>query len=423
MVQGTIGRRPALTAVVAIALLFVGGCSDDAAVAPAPSGPTDADVSDDSSGASAVPSTEVEPFPLPDRPWSVREPGPFRIGSRVFEEPSFVPRAESDPRRVRFRIWYPTTETEGLPSRYARGLLARREAIRDASIAAEAGERLPLLLFSHGNSGLAEQNWFMMEFFASHGWIVASPDHAQNTFFDTGGAINLRSAVHRPQDMSFILDMLLDMPEDDPLHGRVDPDAIAISGHSFGGFTSLAITGATFAVDELIAICEDPAQSSRFCDIVDEEAWIDVFRQGFLDERIGVSIPLTPGGHDAFRGGESAIRIPTLLMTGARDATLPNAQEGDPIWENMRGPDHMRLDFLDAGHFTFSNMCEIFGTVVENDGCEADFMPFPDAYLAINAYTLAFARFHLFGDDTEQALLSGEESLFPSIVLSRPVAQ
>lgn len=384
-----------------------------------------------SSAADATSSTlssSAEPFPLPERPWSIREQGPFNIGFRSILGVTFVPRGSDTERTIALRVWYPTTAVDGLGVRYAhppnsdRGFLRRRNPalFLNAPLAREADERMPLLVFSHGNSGIAEQNYSLTEYFASHGWVVVAPDHTDNTFFDNVGAINLGSGFVRPQDISATLDHVLDeLPAEDPLYQRIDPEAIVVAGHSFGGFTSLAVTGAAFAVDELVAVCEDPAQRSRFCDLVDDEATLDVFREGFLDERVRVSIPMTPGGHDAFRGGESAIRTPTLVMTGARDATLPNASEGDPIWDSMRGAQHIRLDFAEAGHFTFSNMCDLFGPVVENDGCEDDFMDVEEAYFVINTFSMAFARFHLLGDDSERALLDGEDLLHPDIVYSR----
>ncbi|MEZ4474804.1 MAG: hypothetical protein R3F60_29240 [bacterium] len=62
------------------------------------------------------------------------------------------------------------------------------------------------------------------------------------------------------------------------------------------------------------------------------------------------------------------------MMTAGRDATLPNATQGDLLWAGIVQPDSLRLDFLNAGHFTFSDACTITPAAVMNDGCGPDFL-------------------------------------------------
>lgn len=357
---------------------------------------------------------------LPPRPWSVNEPGPYRIGyteSQVI----YDARGTDTPRKLRLALWYPTLDAEGEASRYWRRI-NRPQAFMDASVAIDPQQPAPLLLFSHGNAAMAEQSFFMAEFFASHGWVVASPDHMGNTFLDTAGAIDLTSAVFRSQDISAVLDHMLDLDASDPLHGLISTEDIILSGHSFGGFTTLSSSGASFAIDELTAFCE--VSHDSFCEILDgREDWVEIFEQGFYDPRIQVAIPQAPGGYAAFQSGLADIEIPTLLITGRMDRTLRPEDEGDPIWAHMRGAEHLRVDILQAGHFTFSNMCEFLGDGIEmlrNDGCGPDFIEMYLGYEIINAYALAFARAHLFGDTSVDALLSGEDTRYAdSIELMR----
>jgi len=357
---------------------------------------------------------------LPPRPWSVSEPGPYRIGyteSQVI----YDARGSDTPRKLRLALWYPTLDAEGEVSRYWRRI-DRPQAFMDASVAIDPAQPAPLLVFSHGNAAMAEQSYFMAEFFASHGWVVVSPDHVGNTFLDTAGAIDLTSAVFRSQDITAVLDHMLDLGATDPLHGLISPENIILSGHSFGGFTTLSSSGATFAIDELAASCA--VTQEMFCEILDgHDEWIEIFEQGFYDPRIKVAIPQAPGGYLAFQSGLADIEMPTLLITGRMDRTLPPDEEGDPIWAHMRGSEHLRLDILKAGHFTFSNMCEILGDGIEmlrNDGCGPEFVEVYLGYEIINAYALAFARAHLFGDTSADALLSGEDTRYAeSIELMR----
>jgi predicted dienelactone hydrolase len=375
------------------------------------------DFDSETRGDAADPDADAAPN-LPPRPWPVTEPGPYRVGYTE-REITYDARGADEPRTLRLALWFPTLDTEGRTARYF-NLFNREEAFAEASVAVD--EPAPLLVFSHGNASMAEQSYFMTEFFASHGWIVAAPDHTGNTFLDTEGAINLTSAVFRPQDVSAVLDFVLNLDATDPLAGLVSQDRIVLSGHSFGGFTTLASAGAAFAVDELAADClESP---DGFCEILSgNPEWSNIFRGGFLDERIKVAIPQAPGGYQAFLGGLAEIDIPTLLFTGGMDNTLPPREEGDPIWANMRGSQHLRVDILKAGHFTFSNMCDVLGgsiDILKNDGCSPDFIAPELGYEIINAYSLSFARQVLFGDESTRDLLSGEVTPYAGIIeLSR----
>lgn len=375
-------------------------------------GDEDATVAD---GGAADADAQLEE-PLPPRPWSVSEPGPYQVGYTQ-REVIYDARGTDEPRELRLAVWYPTTDVEGQESRYWERI-KRKEAFRDASIAIDPAEPAPLLVFSHGNAAMAEQSYFMAEFFASHGWVIVAPDHQGNTLLDTVGAIDLTSAVFRSQDITAVLDYVLGFDAEEPLYGAIDAEKIVLSGHSFGGFTSLASSGATFAVDELIAFCE--VDDDNFCEILEgREDWSDILRDGFYDARIKVSIPQAPGGYQAFRGGLANIQMPTLLMTGRMDNTLKPDEEGNPIWANMSGSQHLRVDILKAGHFTFSNMCALVGGTIDelkNDGCSPDFIDVELGYEIINAYSLAFARAHLFGDTSADALLSGEDTRYADSV-------
>lgn len=397
------------------------GCGDDDAQPSPPadirdeadaSTPDSADEPDASSPDAQ--DTRQEPDaadPLPPEPWAIDQPGPYQVGY-TNREVTYQAQGADEPRALRLAIWYPTRDTEGETSVYYRRLLPRPDIFKDASVGPT--DPAPLLLFSHGNAALAEQSYFMQEFFATHGWVVAAPDHTGNTVSDTQGAIDLTMAVFRPQDITAVLDQLLDLDHEDLLAGVVDPEKIALSGHSFGGFTTLALAGASIAVEDLHTYCEH--NSDDMCDILNpENGWDDILRDGYFDPRIKAAIPQAPGGYQAFLDGLAEIETPTLLFTGGMDNTLKPHDEGDPIWAAMRGQQHIRVNLPTAGHFTFSNLCDIFGMAVEmvaEDGCAERFIPPPKAYQIINAYSLAFARQVLFNEQLNADLLDGTDLPF-----------
>jgi predicted dienelactone hydrolase len=159
-------------------------------------------------------------------------------------------------------IWYPATDAYAgqdvaESTRDAYELLpgfpsAWQEAVRDA--AARPGS-YPLIAFSHGFGGHRRQTTFLCTHFASHGYVVAAPDHSGNTIFDiiqaimafqSGGELpNPTATVQefiaaRPADIRFMIDRILDGSAGD-LAAHINTDGIGMTGHSFGGWTTLAV--------------------------------------------------------------------------------------------------------------------------------------------------------------------------------------
>lgn len=357
---------------------------------------------------------------LPPRPWDVRELGPYNIGYMT-DAMSYAVRPSGAPRALDVVFWYPTLETSGRRARYMRNIFAQTVAYRTPQVA-DAAEKFPLMIFSHGNGSIAEQSYFMTHHFASHGWVVVAPYHTENTIFDNPSAINLLSSVDRPQDITAVLDWITTLPKEHPLKDRIDMERIVMSGHSFGGFTTMASAGAEFAVDSIEAQCTAGTLSGSYCELFDVSRR-ELFRQGFFEPRIKAAIPHTPGIGPVFEEGVAQITTPMLMMTAARDRALPAHENGDYMWERMRGAQHARLDLVQGGHFTYSNMCVLFGTVEQaaQDGCNDTFVDVAIAFPIINHYALAFAEYHLLGETRHEALLKGVERPYATSIATYKV--
>jgi predicted dienelactone hydrolase len=332
-------------------------------------------------------------------------PGPYGIGFRQIVAAYDHPLAGGR-REIPVSLWYPTSDVSGSPAFY-QGLVRRDEVFEDAALA-DTDRALPVLVFSHGNNSLPEQSFFMTEHWASHGWVVVAPEHLGNSAFD-GIDDQPESFYWRPLDVRATLDALYSLSAPDPLAGRLS-DEVVMSGHSFGGYTTLAIAGAGFSTDSVICDGSDRRLLVRFyCELVDAalEALLD---GGFLDDRVDVAIPQTPGGALFFAGspgddGLASVQIPMLLMTGGLDATLPDDIEGTPIWESVIGNGQLRFHLTEAGHFTYSNMCVLLPAIAEDDGCGEGFIAPGRALSMINTYSLAFARWSLWADEPSRVLL------------------
>lgn len=341
--------------------------------------------------------------------WSVLEEGPYNVGYRTTQV-IYTPKGSTEARRLRLAFWYPSEETKDRGASY---IGATRPNVFEGVAPAIDG-KAPLLVFSHGSNGFAEQSFSMTEFFASHGWVVVSPDHTGNTLLET--SIPPETLEYRPQDISAVIDMALDLPEENPLRGKISEEEIILSGHSFGGYTTLAVSGSGFDVEYFLAACEDGVRGlEEFCAYFSQEDVEARFREGFHDPRVKAAIPMAPFGGIVFQENLSEIDIPVLLLTALKDRTLPPAQDGDPIWNALDGEHDIRIDFTTGGHFSFSNACEVAEnlnySIGVNDGCSPAFLDPAEVWRVANAYSLAFARFHLWGDESNMDLLNGTEVL------------
>jgi predicted dienelactone hydrolase len=302
--------------------------------------------------------------------------GEFPVGVRTLElVDASRPNADgSGQRPVTVEIWYPSTaEAVAGVERYVVNLfgfdVARTPTYRDV---AHAPGPFPLVLFSHGNGGIRFQSIFLATQLASHGYVVASPDHHGNTFLDIGlGMVDAASATNRPLDMRFMLDELLlrNAATGDFLESTIDASRIGMSGHSFGGFTTFALAAGPN-----------------------------------LDPRIGAFMPLAPATlfDAAFLG---SITAPILIQGGDLDGTTPyDSQQLAPFQSLSPGATVVGLaKIVGAGHFTFSDVCEVPRNLVGaiggfDEACEPRHLPWRHAHDLVNFLALNFFDATLGGD-------------------------
>ncbi len=184
--------------------------------------------------------------------------GPLFAGFRVVE---YEAPPETPGPRLTVALWYPTD------ARPARHLYGGPTVGFVAEGAEPAAGRHPLLLFSHGFLGCGLGYAYLAEALAERGWIVAAPDHhdvvsalrnrggravrprefralegfrAARRIARTASPKARREHLFRPRELAAVLRALLA----DPVFGpRIDRGRIAAGGHSFGGFTALALCG------------------------------------------------------------------------------------------------------------------------------------------------------------------------------------
>jgi predicted dienelactone hydrolase len=178
-----------------------------------------------------------------------RGPHPVGVVTRIVHD------AERD-RRLPTEVWYPARASYRGRDLHAEhqdrfevipGFTAQAQhAVRDAD---PAEGRFPLVLFSHGFGSDRRQSSTSCTHWASHGYVVASPDHVGNTMMDMiqmalGGMLGGHGLAERmadvarlrPRDLIHLVEPLC---ADDKLGGHIEASRIGAAGHSFGGWTAL----------------------------------------------------------------------------------------------------------------------------------------------------------------------------------------
>ncbi len=198
----------------------------------------------------------------------------------------------------------------------------------------------PLVVYSHGSGGLRFIHSDYTEVLASHGHVVVAPDHVGNTAVEQFlGSEDDRDTVafNRVSDITWVLDTVLSGDRGlGPIQAIVDPERIAVTGHSFGGFTSYGIaSGFENAVGTVPA-----------------------------DDRVKAIIPLAPAV--GARTGPTLltdemlarIEIPALVIAGTDDGTTPVEPNVNRAWELTNSSPHYRLELIAADHQSFTDVCD-----------------------------------------------------------------
>ena len=221
-------------------------------------------------------------------------------------------RTEGAPEAVDLGGWLPDSVTERLDGLELPPVPTR--AVRDAPIR-QTGERLPLIVFSHGFGGMRVQSVDLTSHLASRGYVVVATDHAGRSvaellpclFQPPAEGCALAFDDPAPPDVDAILAWA---GAAGPFEAVIDVDRIGLFGHSAGGGTTTTV--------------------------------------GEADPRIDAILPMAGGG-------VVQRDVPALYLAGACDSTVPAADtraaaaaSGAPY-----------VEVAGAGHLAFSDLCTL----------------------------------------------------------------
>ena len=251
-------------------------------------------------------------------------------------------------------IWYPTS-ARPLPTTLL-GVTLMTVA-RDGPV---QGERLPLVVLSHGNGGGPGSHVDLALALADAGHVVAAPAHAGDNFDDSSGLSSPNFWGNRNQELRGTIDYVLSSW---PGRSHIDPTRIGAFGFSAGGFTVLTAVGGH---PDLRIIPSHCATRPEFvCDVLraansplvkDNAKAVDGFA---ADKRIRAVVLAAPGlGFTFSKGGLANVAVPVQLWTGENDRVTPHASNGAIIQGELG--DHVEAHSVPgAGHLSFLAPCRL----------------------------------------------------------------
>lgn len=344
------------------------------------------------------------------------EQGPFEVGYREMTI-TYSAAASMDDRELVLRVWYPAQDNSGAgPAQYLVAGIVDLPAVYalDAPPVVEGGN-LPFAVRSHGNGGEGLTGYVYGELMASHGWVVVAPNHTGNTVLDSVLAPDpfARSALDRPNDISAVIDAFESGLGGDELEGKADTSSVFLFGYSFGGYTTFAVGGAGVDFEELASSCE--GEMSNSCDVIADPNVEAAYRAGFLDERIVALAPQAPAVGSIAEDQFAELEVPTMLMSGLLDQTVPHEDNADPAWMGLDHPEDLWVEMPKGAHYSFITICydltqaqlDLLRPTASQDGCGPNFIDAQDGIPVLAAYVLAFGRRHVLGQTEWDDVLTG----------------
>jgi predicted dienelactone hydrolase len=257
-------------------------------------------------------------------------------------------------------IWYPCSAP---PTEFALGGWTLRGA-KDCPI---SGDKLPLVVISHGNGGSMLAHHDTAETLADAGFIVAAIDHPGDSVSDLSRVADLSVYIERPTDIKRLIDFMLGRS---PTAARIDAERIGFFGFSAGGYSGLVLLGAN--PDWATNLCQGSAAASVCANILRKEFQARPLER---DRRIKAAVIADPACCFFIDGSLAAVTAPVQLWASERGGKgLPttnpriNPDSVAVIDKGLEGKHEYHV-VPNAGHFAFLPPCPPELAKAFSEGC------------------------------------------------------
>ena len=330
----------------------------------------------------AAPAVARPATPPPD------QTGPYKVGRLTFT----VVDPSRDNRVLQTDVWFPVDPStpNGPASVYQVGVdlpplsgVVMPSSLAMSGVTASTAGPFPMVVFSHGQWAWRYVLSYLCEHLASHGFVVAAPDHIGDRAIDYyNGTTDPLPQVDqdRPLDISFIITQMLarNSTPGDALQGRINSNQIGVFGWSLGGFATMA-TAVQFGVSP-------------------------------PDTRVKALLGICPTLESLTTEQLATITTPTFFLSGTADTEKFDART---MFQLVASPVSYYAIVQRAWHLGYNTQCDIYQYMVAhgypswqisdyfyypNDTCPPDLLPSAEVHRMADLYAAAFFRRRLAGD-------------------------
>lgn len=261
----------------------------------------------------------------------------------------------------------------------------------------------PLIVISHGIASDRYAFVYLAKHLASYGFAVVVLEHPgsnaqrfQQYFAGLAGPPEPMEFINRPLDVKYVLDELQRLEKSDPnLQGKLNFQQVGAIGHSYGGYTVLALAGAKINFEKISRDC-NPNRSLNVSVLLQCRANDLAMKDYQLkDDRIQAIIAINPINSTIFGEiGLGQIQVPTMLVAASQDIFAPPVAEQIQPFTWLSSANKYLALIENATHFT----------AIAEPTPENDVIPVPAGLLGpertagysyLQALSVAFLQTHL----------------------------
>ncbi|MEA5533978.1 alpha/beta hydrolase [Crocosphaera sp. XPORK-15E] len=225
----------------------------------------------------------------------------------------------------------------------------------------------PLVVMSHGFAADRRFLRYLARHLASYGITVVSVEHPGsdiNALIKTATGLKFSQIlppaefVDRPQDISFVLTQLTTLTQQKgQFKGKFNTEQVSMIGHSFGGYTALALGGATLDLKALRRFCQEnePLGRSPADWLQCAAGELPYSERKFKDHRIKQIIVFNPIIGELFGNHLSEINIPTLMLSASEDGITPTIPHQLKPFQQLSGEKYL-LVAVGATHMSVTDI-------------------------------------------------------------------
>jgi len=232
-------------------------------------------------------------------------------------------------RMLGVEMWFPAAvEGEPFTSYELMPGVSFRSAGAQHDVTARPGQ-YPLILFSHGRTGMRFAYAMICEALAARGAVVVSADHPGDALFDWLLGTNTddrTNEVNRVADAHLVLDTFLQGRAEVPVDvaNAIDHQHVVLAGHSYGAYTAFATAAGSRGV----------AAHPKVQAVIGVQSYTSVMSDSLL----------------------ARIDVPALLVVSMADTSTPPETNADRPWALLRGSPTWRLDIEGGAHQASSDV-------------------------------------------------------------------